>query len=276
MIQVTEPEINRQLALSIHYFTSAKIITSNSTPSHKNSPLLGYYRGQEGPFSCGHPLGWPQDIRMLWKMMRKLQQNCDASIRKYWIKNPRKRLWSDLHSNRTTGMFFLSLIFLFVSCQPLFFYCRVTCSMWPKTSTKISPDLHHTDSVPERNRTNTLLASKPRYPGGKDSLSQLGPDTHFWTNECGQEDRVSGICLANDICLQNMNLRMWREKGFKSRLFLGESSLESDLTISADYNNIKTRRTYITYIIEFTSKQRKNKSSKLHILSQSHEKNLFL
>ena len=74
-------------------------------------------------------------------------------------------------------------------------------------STKISPDLHHTDSVPERNRTNTPLASKPRYPGGKDSLSQLGPDTHFWTNECGQEDRVSGICLANDICLQNMNFK---------------------------------------------------------------------
>lgn len=55
-----------------------------------------------------------------------------------------------------------------------------------------------------------------------------------------------------------MNLRMWREKGFKNRLFLGESTLESDQTISADYNNIKTRRTYITHIIEFTTKQRKN------------------
>ena len=51
---------------------------------------------------------------------------------------------------------------------------------------------------------------------------------------------------------------MWREKGFKNRLFLGESTLESDQTISADYNNIKTRRTYITHIIEFTTKQRKN------------------
>jgi len=77
------------------------------------------------------------------------------------------------------------------------------------------------DSVPERNWPNIPSASKPRYPGGKDSLSQLGPGTHFWTNECGQEDRVSGICLANGICLQNMNLRMWREKGFKNRLFLG-------------------------------------------------------
>lgn len=114
------------------------------------------------------------------------------------------------------------------------------------------------DSVPERNWPNIPSASQPRYPGGKDSLSQLGPGTHFWTNECGQEDRVSGICLANGICLQNMNLRMWREKGFKNRLFLGESTLESDQTISADYN-IKTRRTYITYITEFTSKQRKNK-----------------
>lgn len=90
-------------------------------------------------------------------------------------------------------------------------------------------------------------------------MSQLGSGTHFWTNECGQEDRVSGTCLANGICLPNMNLRMWREKAFKNRLFLGGSSLESDQTISADYNNIKTGRTYITYIIEFTCKQRKNK-----------------
>lgn len=142
MIQVTEPEINRQLARSIHYFTSAKITTSSSTPSHKSSPLLGYYRGQEGLFSCGHPLGWPQDIRMLWQMMTKPQKNCDASIRKYWIKNPRKRLWSDLHNIRTIGMFVLSLIFLFVSCQPLFFYCRVTCSMWPKTCLPRSPQIY--------------------------------------------------------------------------------------------------------------------------------------
>lgn len=156
-------------------------------------------------------------------------------------------------------MFVLSLIFLFVSCKTLFFYCRVTCSMWPKNmSTKISPDLYHMDSVPERNWPIIPPASKPRYSGGKDSLSQLEPGTHFWTNECGQEDRVSGICLANGICLPNMDLRMWREKGFKNRLFLGGSSLESDQTISTDYN-IKTRRTYITYIIEFTSKQRKNK-----------------
>lgn len=93
-------------------------------------------------FSCGHPLGWPQDIRMFWQRMTKPQQNCDASIRKYWIKNPRKRLWSDLHDNRTTGMFFLSLIFFFVSCQPLFFYCRVTFSMWPKTCLPRSPQLY--------------------------------------------------------------------------------------------------------------------------------------
>lgn len=142
MIQVTEPEINRQLACSIHYFTSAKITTSSSTPSHKSSRLLGYYRGQEGLFSCGHPLGWPQDIRMLWQVMTKPQKNRDVSIRKYWIKNPRKRLWSELHNIRTIGMFVFSLIFLFVSCQPLFFYCRVTCSMWPKTCLPISPQIY--------------------------------------------------------------------------------------------------------------------------------------